>query len=138
MTLKIAAFSCRSQLEVLFLIALPLKMMRMMMMAKRKKKVMKRANLRMILNLKASVMKMRVHQMHLKNQMQLILAKERKKSQVRKMKRNPPNPSKKKNLKRQNQRKLRKQQKHQLQRKKTLKAKQIPPRQRRIRKTSSC
>jgi len=61
MTLKIAAFSCRSQLEVLFLIALPLKMMRMMMMAKRKKKVMKRANLRMILNLKASVMKMRVH-----------------------------------------------------------------------------
>ena len=61
MTLKIAAFSCRSQLEVLFLIAVPLKKKMRMMMAKKKKKAMKRANLRMILNLKASVMKMRVH-----------------------------------------------------------------------------
>ena len=60
---KIAVLSCRSQLEVLSLIAVPLKK-RMMMMtakkAKRKKKAMKRVNLRMILNLKASVMKILV------------------------------------------------------------------------------
>ena len=61
---KRAVFSCRSQLEALFLIAVPLKKKKMMMMtakkAKRKKKAMKRVNLRMILNLKASVMKILV------------------------------------------------------------------------------
>ena len=58
-----SVFFGRSQLEVLSLIAVPLKKRRMMMTAKkakRKKKAMKRVNLRMILNQKASVMKIPV------------------------------------------------------------------------------